>query len=778
MPRGQNRRGVCASPHPLRPGPPPSLPTPSASPSKIISLPQMSTSNTRFLHPNAVDSLEHVMNRVQNLSFSSAPFGPTPPHTPSPFNTIRYLPQSEIYSTSSNTTSTHPIDFSSEIDMAPGYPRTGSNVTSGRGSFEQFRQTKSRVVRVFNLPSSSSATAHALTRIFFFPVGQAQQSNFNSLPSPVRMWTLREDCGGRATGEEDSLWAVFRTHEEACSALSLSGAPLSVATALEVELEPFSKLRKYELRNPQPASCLTDSYRGTLLPPSPTSPYTPSPQLPSATPAMSQVSPVSFDFGNANNSAQAGYSLSSNPPNPKSYFRLGDWICTSANCAAHNFGRNVACIGCGSPRAMNGPPSPSSTTSSYSSGFANRLASPRFAAANAGYQQPPSPSTPMLDPSPSSVHPSLRMPITINAGLPSVMRFAQIQHPIKPPQPSHPILTPSGRAFAAGGKVQNVSSDPLSPCVMYWPDNEPFPEQGQIRPGTVAVTHPPILNTGNRGPIEHQPGDWVCQKCEYLNWRRRKVCQTCYPYAEGNGDSVSAAVQTERIQLLCSVFAQAQLQAPLSPQAFQTRSPGAAFSNLPVSHPVSVNPIPLARRPPTVLSSQSDLDIHSQWATRPRGNLAQSISVENNIVYQTPISAPSPGANASTNPPSGPLLPSFLKNAIDARPRTPSSLSLSSNSSAELSYDDYDDDLPSPASGGPPQTMFYAQQRRGSGCASNSSGSASSLTLVGGNIWAMDHGENKTWVPVALPSPDALVASRSRTSSREVLRPAGFDSTR
>jgi hypothetical protein len=51
---------------------------------------------------------------------------------------------------------------------------------------------------------------------------------------------------------------------------------------------------------------------------------------------------------------------------------------------------------------------------------------------------------------------------------------------------AHPLLTPSGRAFAVGGKVQNISSDPLSPCVMYWPDNEPFPEQGQIRPSCMA----------------------------------------------------------------------------------------------------------------------------------------------------------------------------------------------------------------------------------------------------------------------------------------------------
>jgi hypothetical protein len=110
------------------------------------------------------------------------------------------------------------------------------------------------------------------------------------------------------------------------------------------------------------------------------------------------------------------------------------------------------------------------------------------------------------------------------------------------------ILTPSGRAFSVGGRVQDVSSDPLASCFMFWPDNEPLPEQGQLRPNDILgepvrvvflvvrlyliqrdSQHPPILNTGNKGPIEHQPGDWICKKCSYLNWRRRKVCQTCYP---------------------------------------------------------------------------------------------------------------------------------------------------------------------------------------------------------------------------------------------------------
>jgi hypothetical protein len=104
-------------------------------------------------------------------------------------------------------------------------------------------------------------------------------------------------------------------------------------------------------------------------------------------------------------------------------------------------------------------------------------------------------------------------------------------HPSQAPKSPLPIqLTPSGTQICVGGKVQNISNNPLAPCYMFWSFNEPFPEPGQIRPTlAIALQHPPILNTGNRGPIEHQPGDWICKKCNYLNWRRRKVCQTCYP---------------------------------------------------------------------------------------------------------------------------------------------------------------------------------------------------------------------------------------------------------
>jgi hypothetical protein len=199
--------------------------------------------------------------------------------------------------------------------------------------------------------------------------------------------------------------------------------------------------------------------------------------------------------------------------------------------------RNLACIGCGCPRSGNGVTSPR-----YQRGASptRHLSSPRFVAST-GFTLGHSPTSPTFVSATPFAVPSQHLP-----------QFKLVTPPPTAPPKSqahiHPLLTPSGRAFAIGGKVQNISSDPLAPCVVYWPDNEPLPEQGQIRPSSLtgvpvssarilpaSIAHrlqqPPILNTGNRGPIEHQPGDWICLKCNYLNWRRRKVCQTCYPCA-------------------------------------------------------------------------------------------------------------------------------------------------------------------------------------------------------------------------------------------------------
>lgn len=48
-------------------------------------------------------------------------------------------------------------------------------------------------------------------------------------------------------------------------------------------------------------------------------------------------------------------------------------------------------------------------------------------------------------------------------------------------------------------------------------DNSPEANGGQVPPLHVMVSRalPPIMNTGNQGPMESQPFDWVCQTCNY-----------------------------------------------------------------------------------------------------------------------------------------------------------------------------------------------------------------------------------------------------------------------
>ncbi|KAG5646155.1 hypothetical protein DXG03_004208 [Asterophora parasitica] len=359
--------------------------------------------------------------------------------------------------------------------------------------------------------------------------------------------------------------------------------------------------------------------------------------------------------------------------------------------------------------------------------------------------------------------------------------------PAPPPKSAHPLLTPSGRAFSVGGKVQNISSDPLSPCIMYWPDNEPFPEQGQIRPsGLVGVPQPPILNTGNRGPISHQPGDWVCLKCNYLNWRRRKVCQTCLPYAEGNGDSISAAVQAERIALLTSVLAQTQHQTQAPAQAPrshsmtppQQRRPFIDVSPpqrpAPQLHPSHAHSMPHA----PVHRSHSHFELGAQY-NGGGGSSNNQRDRDISPIYQTSGShapsaprarQPSPLPLYSTGPDfhslpthhghgggghvhaPAPLLPSFLQDIVQSP-----ALSPTSTSSADLSFEEYEEMTALTA-----QPASFAPRTR-----TNSDDSASESPL--GNIWRLDGEESKSLSAFALPNRQDLIGSGKR-NSREGLR--------
>lgn len=104
-----------------------------------------------------------------------------------------------------------------------------------------------------------------------------------------------------------------------------------------------------------------------------------------------------------------------------------------------------------------------------------------------------------------------------------------------------------------------VNKPPFVPVIvptvpgMGGPVGTPLP--GQVQPEEVrksVKTQPPVVNTGNSGAMIPQPGDWMCI-CGFVNWRRRKVCMRCFPFADGN-DSVGAmmAINAQRAALLAA----------------------------------------------------------------------------------------------------------------------------------------------------------------------------------------------------------------------------------
>ncbi|KAG1728853.1 uncharacterized protein EDB91DRAFT_1160580 [Suillus paluster] len=609
----------------------------------------------------------------------------------------------------------HRFHNDSHLDLSPTSSGSSEAISlpsprefpGSRSSFEQFRNTRSRVLHLqkdhrWPLPSFVS----------FFKEGRDRHA---LVRPPMAMWAVNESV------EPNDVWAMFQSHEDACTTLSLSHPSITIVPALESDLEPFDRLRRVDSVFKKPVFSYPAGHN--LL------------RMSLSTPDLHKCVHVGTPtfVQSSMGSQNDDFVISSNPPNPRTTFRLGDWICNSPNCAAHNFGRNLACRGCGCPRSDN---QPSTMQRQGSCGPpASRLpVSPRFVN--------PSGHAPM---SPSPLSPSLTSPLYPSVG----HNVRHAPHPIqpsmmsaKPPSPTHPLLTPSGRSFAVGGKVQNISSDPLSPCVMYWPDNESFPEQGQIRPSSLMVAPPPILNTGNRGPIEHQPGDWICQKCNYLNWRRRKVCQTCFPYAEGNGDSISAAVQAERINLLTSLLAQNQLPLASGPvslpsQASRSHSMTPPQRRRMFMDNIHQNQVPYRSR------SHSNFDLSTQYS-------------DSQFIYETsaprrasPSSFPSLGDLEDCLPANipAPLLPSFLQDIVQSP-----TLSPSSTSSADLSPEDYDDSFSSGRSS-------FGKER----ITTNDS----SLNLPVSNIWKLNDEETKGIAGVALPNIGVI---GSRRSSHEVLR--------
>ncbi|KAF8749706.1 Zinc finger domain [Rhizoctonia solani] len=381
--------------------------------------------------------------------------------------------------------------------------------------------------------------------------------NAHGVMLPVSAWSLHEQFGGAPPGQESSIWCVFRTHDDACRALRLDGlTSVSIASALEDDLQPFTKLRRFEMYDEHESSLNINFSslleRKTSFERHPMLERTP----PSTRPLLpfERPTPSSAQFDSA-----PGFMISTNPPSPRPAFKQGDWICLTPSCTAHNFGRNTTCIACG-----------------------------------------------------ALAH--LTSACLCRSHPPTMIAISTTQPPRLPS-----ILTPSGRAFARGGRIQNVSPIPSAPLVMFWPDNEPLPQASQIRPPFAPGAHPPIMNTGNRGPVEHQPGDWYCGKCSYMNWRRRKVCQTCYPFADGNADSVPASAQAERINMLAQMISVDALNHP-EPTGL---GGGLGLCLSPVSPPARNYSFPSKNtNPDSLVSSFGSMSLSPSFPTLPLNPLA------------------------------------------------------------------------------------------------------------------------------------------------------------
>ncbi|GAA5877990.1 hypothetical protein JCM16303_002806 [Sporobolomyces ruberrimus] len=131
------------------------------------------------------------------------------------------------------------------------------------------------------------------------------------------------------------------------------------------------------------------------------------------------------------------------------------------------------------------------------------------------------------------------------------------------PTPSPTRTTFSQPQAQYEGYSQPTSSYPLSPIDterIAKLHNGRIPTLEQLCPEPVHPSaQPPIVNTGNQGVMVVQQGDWSCGTCSFVNWRRRKICLRCFPFANDIGNILT--IQSQRA---------AHLATPLSAPAHQT----------------------------------------------------------------------------------------------------------------------------------------------------------------------------------------------------------------
>lgn len=192
--------------------------------------------------------------------------------------------------------------------------------------------------------------------------------------------------------------------------------------------------------------------------------------------------------------------------------------------------------------------------------------------------------------------------------------------------------------------------------------------------------------------------------------------------AEGNGDSISAAVQAERIALLTSVLSHTELSSPPITQPnvrSQSMTPPQAYRAF-----IDVSP-PQSRGP--VHRSQSHFDLGSQYANnRPiyqtsGHRLPSPEYVQHSHFTQHP--QPHPRDQLKVHAPA-PHLPSFLQDLVQSP-----TLSPSSTSSADLSFEE----------SSPSSSAHLPFSQRGNTYTNPDSCPSSQC-----NIWSLDGEESKS----------------------------------
>lgn len=207
-----------------------------------------------------------------------------------------------------------------------------------------------------------------------------------------------------------------------------------------------------------------------------------------------------------------------------------------------------------------------------------------------------------------------------------------------------------------------------------------------------------------------------------------------FPDAEGNGDSISAAVQTERINLLTSLLAQNQLPLRNTPSSVDVPRRNTVTQMLHERPSEAV--IPSSR------FSRSQIDLRHA-AQHPDPQFIYETSAP--TLHSFPL-FPSMRDMQDALPDSdpAPLLPSFLQDIVQSP-----TLSPTSTSSADLSVEEYED---------------IARPGRDRVAARDDS--ISNFTL--GNIWRLNDEETTGIAGIALPHHEDLVGSRK--NSQEILR--------